>query len=229
MKRRFANCSKAKTIKNLPDFAGPDTQRLVLNAEHSSRRVFRNTFLLVMAIGFPVFGYYFAQRFGEPYPWLIMPDFAGDRRGADGNFAASRVGVVVAFADGGKETLSLGELFHPSPDATASRIYADLIRPKPTNQRTREEILGTPETSRFYYLKRYVQPGIVARKFNERPATPHPETVDWLSDRVAALFPDRAAAELRFERTVTRFDSKGAPLPSPPETEIETVIQLTTP
>ena len=207
----------------------PDTQRLVLNAEHSSWRVFRNTVLLAFAIGFPVFGYYFAQRFGEPYPWLIMPDFSGDHRDADGNFSASRVEVVVAFSDGGEEALSLGDLFSPAPPATASRIYADLIRPKPTNQRTEEEILGTPETSRFYYLKLYVQPGFVAREFNGRPAVPHPETVDWLSNRVADLFPERAAVELRFERTLTRFDSKGAPLPLPPETEIETAIPLKTP
>lgn len=138
--------------------------------------------------------YVVISRLGEPYPALTMPQFAGTMTDSIGRVTTRAVEAVVAFDDASVETVSMGSLLAQAPVSHRPAIARFVFGVRDTVART-----TPPEpTGLKQRLKRALLPGLVAKyRLLEQP-TADPRTVQWLGQRLHALYPSKRPIRASF-------------------------------
>jgi len=139
--------------------------------------------------------YWFASTnpWGEPYPALLMPSFAGTGTDGHGLPSGESVTIVVSFEDGTVESVPLRTLLARAPSGQIMAIAHIALKPKPPPP------LDSPTSpsSLRGFLKRHVLPGLPLRMARMNYwAGPDPLTVEWLRTRMRELFPGRRATRV---------------------------------
>ncbi|HKQ60101.1 MAG TPA: hypothetical protein VJS92_02375 [Candidatus Polarisedimenticolaceae bacterium] len=158
----------------------------------------RALFALVVALQ-PV-QYLFIAQFGEPYPALTMPRFAGTLTDERGDIRARNVIAEVRFDDGGTAELSYDRLLAEAPVSHRDRIMEFVFAPR-----------GAPSASVSAWKRRFL-PGLAARYEGPTRPTPDPRTVAWLGERLGALFPGRRARGVTFRWFFEIYHTRSVPL-----------------
>lgn len=146
------------------------------NAEVRPDRRVLPLLLVAVVLIFPLQDY-IDHRFGEPYPSLIMPSFAGDNT-ENGLVHITSVDIGVRFCDGSEAVLTPNELLEPLPASEIMAAMDWMFGP-------RERIpMNIPSWRRWIF--EYVSPG-----YGKRVLRSHGEsfiddaTKKWLSSAVA--------------------------------------------
>lgn len=140
-----------------------------------STRMVRILFVAVI-LAVPV-QYGVAKRFGEPYPSLIMPSFAGDNT-QNGVIHTTSIDVRVKFCDGREATLRPDQLLDPLPRSHVPAAMDWMFG------RREQAPLAIPAWKRWVF--EHVSPGYAKRARRQHGASfVDAETKRWLSAQVA--------------------------------------------
>jgi hypothetical protein len=142
--------------------------------------------------------YLISARYGEPYPALVMPGFGGTLAGEDGKIHITNVTCKVLFRDGAAAWVSAYDLLAQAPSAYHNVIMSHMFGP------------AKPRPSPSWVALRLF-PGRVLSRLREAQTEPDPQTKEWLSQRVQALFPSQTPSTVTFVWYVETFDPKQVP------------------
>jgi len=132
--------------------------------------------------------YMIRSKYGEPYPALNMPSFAGTLTDLDGNVRFTNVKCKVLFRDGHVAWASVADLMPEAPSPHRDPIVSHMFGlPSPNPQSV---VLGT--------LKARVFPGKVAARARDRQKELDPHTKAWLRQRLQSLYPSEAPVAIAF-------------------------------
>ena len=136
--------------------------------------------------------YVFIARYGEPYPAVTMPAFAGTNAEPDGSSRWVTVIARVRFADGSTAELLPRELLAEAPTSHRMSIMRRQFDVPP------EPPAHPPAPSFGRELRRRLFP--IERIRYERRFVQYtrPETQEWLRRRLGALYPHREPALVTF-------------------------------
>jgi hypothetical protein len=129
-----------------------------------------------------------ARKYGELYPGLVMPAFAGTMVDRNGNIRLTDVKCTVSFRDGHLEWLSAQELLPETPDSNRLPIMVHMFSPPPTlaDKWPADTLKGRLLRGRALARARHTQKEL------------DPETMGWLKTRVEAIYPGQEAASVTF-------------------------------
>jgi hypothetical protein len=119
------------------------------------------------------------RRFGEPYPALAMPSFAGTMVDRDGNIRLTNVKCKVSFKDGRVEWLTAHELLSDAPGSNRMPIMGHMFSQPPAVAEP-----WPPST-----LKARLLPGRALARARQTQQELDPETKGWLKNRTKAIYP----------------------------------------
>lgn len=156
----------------------------------------RILFLSILLI-FP-FQLLFVYFFGEPYPALMMPAFAGTEGAkADGSFESTRTDILIHFTDGQTEQVSQQTLLANIPDSHHGAIMRVMFRPTGESQTSSDDLSGDTALERF--IQTYIVPGYVITQQRDAFETEtHTETKQWLKQRIHELYPHQTPHAVEF-------------------------------
>jgi len=120
-------------------------------------------------------------RFGEPYPALVMPGFAGTMVDRDGNIRFGNVKCKVLFKDGRVGWVSAYDLLSQAPSSHHGSIMAHMFSPPPV---TNDE--WQPDS-----LKARLFPGRALSQIRHAQKELDSQTKEWLKRRLRVLFPSQ--------------------------------------
>ena len=162
---------------------------------HSTIKI-RILFLSILLI-FP-FQLLFVYFFGEPYPALMMPAFAGTEGAkADGSFESTQTDILVHFTDGQTEQISQQTLLADIPDSHHGAIMRMMFRPNEERQAPPDDAWGDNALERF--IKTHIVPGyVIKQQRGTFEPEAHMETKQWLKQRIHELYPYRTAHTVEF-------------------------------
>ncbi|MGV3721635.1 MAG: hypothetical protein ACO1SX_12055 [Actinomycetota bacterium] len=166
-------------------------------------------YLFVLAALSGPFCFFVAHYWQEPYPWLIMPGFLGDCRNASGQLAGGTMEAHIEFVDGSRQVVRIRELLGEAPSSITPRIAGNIFDP-PTPL-TEVEARTQPGADAKGWVKRHVIPGLLAYQRNRLRATPDPQTVAWLQQRLVKLYPSyrvKRVAFVGYRETYARIEGK---------------------
>jgi hypothetical protein len=127
-------------------------------------------------------------RFGEPYPALTMPSFAGTLADQNGNIRLRDVKCQIWFRDGSVRWTSPHGLLSQVPDSTRAPIMAHMFSPVPAGVEP-----PPPNT-----LKARLFPGKALSKLRGKQKELDFETKKWLLERIAVLYPAAKPVAISF-------------------------------
>lgn len=156
----------------------------------------RILFLSILLI-FP-FQLLFVYLFGEPYPALMMPAFAGTEGAkADGSFESTQTDIIIHFNDGLTEHVAPQTLLAEIPDSHHGAIMRMMFRPTDERQAPPDDVWGASELERF--IKTQIIPGyVIKQQRGVFEPEAHPDTKQWLSQRIHELYPHRTPDAIEF-------------------------------
>jgi hypothetical protein len=140
--------------------------------------------------------YLLVSKFGEPYPALMMPQFAGTLTDANGNIRTRTVEARVLFEDNSTESVSINKLLFPAPVSHQDAIL-EYVFGVPTQSNSRPP----SSTSLSQRIKSTLFPGLVVKyaKYARRSQeNADPQTIVWLRKRLQDLYPSRNAKTVIF-------------------------------
>jgi hypothetical protein len=141
--------------------------------------------------------YLFIARFGEPYPALTMPQFAGTMTDSSGAIRIVTVAGRVSFDDNSTEWISTDTLLSRAPVSHRTLMMDFAFGPPRANAasvKSSSGLIASLKTSRLL-------PGLVAKyKRSDRTQSdpPDPRTREWLKLRLHDLYPSRNATAISF-------------------------------
>jgi hypothetical protein len=126
--------------------------------------------------------------FDEPYPALRMPPFAGTGMNESGYYQTSGFEIIIGFDDGTSEVVSQHEFF----DAPDSHHWV-LVRNFTPKDTTRKQRTSESRLERL----RPIAPGLVMSRTRTRyEIQQHPDTREFLRNRIDIIYPDRVPSYL---------------------------------
>ena len=152
---------------------------------------------------FLVLQYVFMHRFGEPYPALVMPGFAGSGGYVNGYVRIERPEVVFVCDDESIAVFSQRQLLSKIPDSHHRMIFGSFFRLPEAEKPLRDSPRPKSKITR-----RTIFPGWLAGTFN-RMATPNRESIRlWLKNRGAELMPGKPLhhVDIRWYEEIYRID-----------------------
>ncbi|MEM8535663.1 MAG: hypothetical protein AAGF95_32840 [Chloroflexota bacterium] len=156
----------------------------------------RILFLSILLI-FP-FQLLFVYFFGEPYPALMMPAFAGTEGAkADGSFESTHTDILIHFTDGQIEQVAQQTLLANIPDSHHGAIMRMMFRPTEERQALPDNVQES--TPLEHFIKAHIVPGyaITQQRDTFQPET-HTETKQWLEQRIHDLYPHQTPHIVEF-------------------------------
>jgi hypothetical protein len=145
--------------------------------------------------------YLIAVRFGEPYPALIMPAFAGTLVDREGNIRFGDVKCKVLLQDGRTTLLSAYDLLSVAPSAHHGAIMAHMFSPPAP------PIDPWPAGS----LKARLFPGRALSRIRKTQNILDPQTKDWLKHRLETIYPGEEPESITFVWYEDVFNVKQVP------------------
>lgn len=142
------------------------------------------------------------RRFGEPYPALTMPSFAGTMVDRDGNIRLTNVKCKVSFKDGRVEWLTAHELLSEAPGSNRMPIMGHMF--------SRPPAVAEPWPPRT--LKGRLFPGRALARARQTQQELDPETKGWLKDRTKAIYPSQEPTVVTFIWYESVFNTNQASL-----------------
>jgi len=131
--------------------------------------------------------YMIAAKFGEPYPALIMPAFAGTMTDGDGNIRLRNVRCKILFQGDEVAWLPAHELLSPANGHDAA-IVSHMFGPSSAT--------ANPWPSGS--LKARLFPGRALSRARSAQKELDPQTKDWLERRLNNLYPSRRPETITF-------------------------------
>jgi hypothetical protein len=131
--------------------------------------------------------YLITARYGEPYPALAMPSFAGTLTDRNGNTRIQNVKCKVLFRDGGEAWTSEYDLLSQAPSAYHDAIMRHMFGPVPTDP---------PRLPRR--LTALLFPGRFLSRYREAQQELDSQTRLWLKRRMQALYPSQTVTAVTF-------------------------------
>ena len=126
-------------------------------------------------------------RFGEPYPALIMPSFAGTKEDRDGKIRFGDVNCKVLFQDGHVGWMSSYDLLSPAPSSRQGPIMEHMFSPPP----------ATP-VRLSHTLKARLFPGRTLSYVRAAQKELDPQTKEWLKRRIGVIYPSQEPKMVTF-------------------------------
>jgi hypothetical protein len=163
-------------------------------------RNFSIRLLFIILILWMPLQYAITARYGEPYPALVMPSFAGTRTDRNGNIRIMNVKCKVLFRDGRVAWTSEYDLLSEVPSAYHDAIMRHMFGP----------IVKAPEPSP-HRIAVLLSPGRVLSRYREAHKELDPQTKQWLKRRVMALYPSQTVTALSFVWYIDIFNLKQVP------------------
>ena len=139
-------------------------------------------------------------RYGEPYPALVMPSFAGTRSDGNGNIRITNVKCKVVFRDGRVSWTSEYDLLSQAPSAYHDAIMRHMFSP----------VLADPPTPPVG-LRALLFPGRFLSRYRQTRKELGPQTKHWLSRRMKALYPSQTVTAVIFLWYTDIFNLKQVP------------------
>ena len=160
----------------------------------------RNRIIFSSAIALLAAQYWFIKTYGEPYPAIVMPSFAGTGGYSDGRVTFEGYDAVFV-ADGQEHSFTPAELLAEFPVSTHETIANHALRP------LRDATARRQPTSRLGRIRAAIFPGYEATRGPPIDAESAASLRDWLRGRARRLLPGRAvsAVEIRWYRVSGRF------------------------
>lgn len=170
------------------------------NQSPQKKRVALIRLLFVAALLTQVIQYVFVWKFGEPYPALTMPSFAGVLTDERGNLSLTGASCQIAFADGTSTSLAIYDLFSQAPSAYHDAMVTHLFSIPDSESKA-----NSPS---FKGLKYRFFPALAINRTRRANAasTVDPLTRKWLSWRLNAEYRPRAISSVAFIWHTDTFD-----------------------
>jgi hypothetical protein len=159
-------------------------------------QVTRTRIILVVAIVLLVAQNLFMIRFGEPYPAIMLPGFAGSRGYKDGSVKVARYETVFV-ADGEEFPFSPKVLLSEFPDSHHGAIAKSFTPPK--------QLRAKPQVGPILEA---IFPGYTAWSEFQDSSANGASLKDWLRSRGRVLVPGRTVSrvEFRWFHEIVRVD-----------------------
>jgi hypothetical protein len=127
-------------------------------------------------------------KFGEPYPALAMPGFAGTMVDRDGNIRFGNVKCKVRFQDGHVGWVTAHDLLSRAPDSNRIPIMAHMFNQPPV----------TADQWPPHSLKARLFPGRALSRVRNTQRELDPQTKEWLKRRIQVLYPSQEPEVVTF-------------------------------
>jgi hypothetical protein len=175
----------------------------------------RTRIIFALAIVLLTAQYWFIRTYGEPYPAILMPSFAGTGGYSDGRVTVAGYDAVF-LADGQEFSFTPAELLAEFPDSYHWTIAYHALRP-PRNGPARPQPI-----SRLGRIRAAIFPGYQETRGPPIAGESAASLREWLGGRARRLLPGRAvtAVEIRWYRISGVFTSTE---PSSPRTPAGTL------
>jgi hypothetical protein len=151
----------------------------------------RSRIIFASAIALLAAQYWFIKTYGEPYPAIIMPSFAGVGGYADGRVTFEGYEAVF-IADGKEYSFPPAELLNEFPVSSHETIANHALRP------LRDAPARRQPTSRLGRIRSAIFPGYEATRGPPIDGETAASLRDWLRDRSRRLLPGRAVSAVEF-------------------------------
>src|SRR6185437_6000857 len=145
--------------------------------------------------------YLVTARYGEPYPALAMPSFAGTLIDRGGNIRIANVGCKVLLRSGAVAWTSAYDLLSEAPSAYHDLIMTHMFGPAPTK----------PPALRAGRFTALLFTGRILGRYRQAQKKLDPQTKDWLRSRMEALYPSQRVTEVTFVWYAQIFNLKQVP------------------
>ena len=139
-------------------------------------------------------------RYGEPYPALVMPSFAGTRSDRNGNIRITNVKCKVLFRGGRVSWTSEYDLLSQAPSAYHDVIMRHMFGPVPADS-------SAPPLG----LTALLFPGRFLSRYRETQKDLGPQTKHWLNRRMKVLYPSQTVTAIIFLWYTDTFNPKQVP------------------
>lgn len=127
----------------------------------------------------------------EPYPALRMPPFSGTNLNAEGFYETSSVDIEIFFEDEDQLLVTPNRFFYDSP-ISHRWVLSGTFKPAP-------ETLNTVPHKEFAALKPVFPGFFISRQRSDFEVQRHPETVQWLKNKINDIAPDKNPQLISFK------------------------------
>ena len=153
-----------------------------------------------------VFQYYLSTRFGEPYPGLAMPDFAGTGGYEDHKVRIRRLEAVFVTADGEAVSFSQRDLLSDFPTSYHNVIAQTFLSPLPEEAKS-SRVQNSPKG-----ISHLIFPGFRAGRLDRTSADNVASLRSWLRKRAHTLVPGRKVDRVEFHWYEESFENNSGQL-----------------
>lgn len=143
------------------------------------KRKFEIKLLFAVVILWQLLQYGITAKFGEPYPALTMPSFAGTMVDRDGHIRFRNVKCEVHFQDGHVGWVSAHDLLSRAPSSNRIPIMAHMFSQPPI----------TADQWPPHSLKARLFPGRALSRVRNTQRELDSQTKEWLKRRIQVLYP----------------------------------------
>jgi hypothetical protein len=144
------------------------------------------------------------SHIGEPYPAIALPAFGGKVLDSGGEQHVIAPRMTVMFTDGSRAALDHNVLF-----ADVGTLRLTLAKRVFLDGRNADGVVQPVTRSGLADLFVHGAAPGMTYAVHGRPVTQDPRFLSWLRGRLAALYPDRTAAELQVRWVIERYRLPG--------------------